>query len=132
MAITSEIQTAIADLQHTFPDSAITVAETGDGGAWVRIEPVPIGSRFNQPTSWIVFQVPFTYPEADIYPLFVRADLTRADGQPLGEGYQPNVGCWTEGQQMAIQLSRRTNTFDALTSTAVGKVLKVLKWLDAG
>lgn len=131
MAITEEVQEAIAELRSTFPDSVIEIAESGDGGAWVRIEPVSIGSKFTQPSSWVVFLIPFSYPEADIYPLFVRPDLVRADGQNLGDGYQQPVGCWKEGQLMATQLSRRTKNLDAETSTAAGKVLKVLKWMGA-
>lgn len=130
MAITEEVKTAIAELQRTFPDSAVEVAESGEGGAWVRIDPVPLGPAFLQPTSWIVFYIAHTYPEADVYPLFVRLDLARRDGVQLGEGFQQSIGCWTDGALVATQISRRTNTFDAQTSTAAGKVLKVLSWLE--
>ncbi|MFE4835215.1 hypothetical protein ACFRAU_11115 [Arthrobacter sp. NPDC056691] len=129
MAITEEVQVALEELRASFPDSSLTVEETGDGGAWVRVEPVPTGPAFPQRETWIAFHIPYNYPEADVYPHFIRPDLTRADGQPHGEGFQQPIGCWTGGTIMATQLSRRTNILDSATNTAAGKLLKVLKWL---
>ena len=129
MAITEEVQVALEELRASFPESSLALEETGDGGAWVRLEPVPTGPAFSQAETWIAFHIPYNYPEADVYPHFIRPDLVRADGQPPGVGFQPSIGCWTGGAMMATQLSRRTNTLDSATNTAVGKLLKVLKWL---
>lgn len=131
MAITEEITTALDELRATFLDSSITVAETGDGGAWVRVEPVPTGDAFVQEQTWVAFQIPYTYPDADIYPHFVRPDLARNDGAHLGEGMQQPVGFWTHGAEMGTQLSRRTPEINGHTNTAAGKLLKVLRWLSA-
>lgn len=129
MAITDDVLLALDELHASFPASTITFEETGDGGAWVRVESVPTGPSFSQNETWITFQIPFSYPEADVYPHFVRPDLARGDGQPLGEGFAQPVGCWTGGTLMGTQLSRRTNTLDGATNTAAGKLLKVLRWL---
>lgn len=130
MAITDEVKVALDELRATFPDSAITYAESGNGGAWCRVEPVLLGETFMQQDSWIIFEIPYSYPEADLYPFFVRPDLARKDGQPLGEGLAQPVGCWLAGQQQGTQVSRRTNTLDSATNSAAGKLLKVLKWLE--
>jgi hypothetical protein len=129
MAITDEVEVALEELRASFPDSSLVFEETGDGGAWVRLEPVPTGPAFPHGETWIAFQIPYSYPEADVYPHFVRADLTRADGMPLGEGFHQPIGCWTNGTMTATQLSRRTNVLDSATNTAAGKLLKVLRWL---
>lgn len=129
MAITDDVEVALDELRASFPGSSLTFEETGDGGAWVRVEPVPTGQAFAHGESWIAFQIPYSYPEADVYPHFVRPDLARIDGQPLGEGFQQQIGCWAGGTVMATQLSRRTNVLDTATSTAAGKLLKVLRWL---
>lgn len=129
MAITDEVKVALEELRATFPDSAVTYVESGNGGAWCRVEPVPLGDSFMQLDSWIIFEIPYSYPEADLYPFFVRPDLARKDGQILGEGLAQPVGCWLNGAQQGTQVSRRTNTLDSATNSAAGKLLKVLKWL---
>lgn len=129
MAITDDVLVALEELRASFPDSSLIFEETGDGGAWVRVDPVPTGPAFAQKETWIAFQIPFSYPEADVYPHFARPDLARVDGLPHGEGFAQPVGCWTGGTMMATQLSRRTNSLDSATNTAAGKLLKVLKWL---
>jgi hypothetical protein len=129
MSITPEIQVALDELRATFPDSLVTFEESGDGGAWVRIEPVDLGPAYTQSTSWIAFHLPYVYPESDIYPMFVRPDLARFDGQPLGDGFAQPVGCGVTGSVQGTQLSRRTAILEPETNTAVGKVLKVLRWV---
>lgn len=129
MALTDEVREGIDGLRASFPGAPITVAETGDGGAWVRVDDLPTGPGFLQPTSWFVFQIPYSYPEADVYPHFVRADLSRRDGGPLGVGLTQPVGCWLNGVLPGTQVSRRTNTLDASTNNAAGKLMKVQRWL---
>jgi hypothetical protein len=129
VAITDEVKVALEELRATFPDSAVTYAESGNGGAWCRVEPVSLGDSFQQQDSWIIFEIPYLYPEADLYPFFVRPDLTRKDGGILGEGLAQPVGCWVAGEQQGTQVSRRTNILDSATNSAAGKLLKVLRWL---
>ena len=129
MAITDEVKVALDELRATFSDSAVTYAESGNGGAWCRVEPVRLGESFVQQDSWIIFEIPYNYPEADLYPFFVRPDLARKDGRNLDEGLAQPVGCWLAGEQQGTQVSRRTNTLDSATNSAAGKLLKVLKWL---
>lgn len=127
-AITVDVALAIEELRETFPDTAVSFEVDGAGGAWVTIDSVRLGPAFVQTTSWIAFQLTFPYPEADVYPLFVTPDLRRADGAPLGEGFQPVT--WGPRAVQGIQLSRRSNRLNPEIDTAATKVLKVMRWLE--
>jgi hypothetical protein len=117
---------AIEEIRGTFETSTVTVKEDGDGGAYVRIDPVDPGAPYTQRETWIGFRITAQYPYADVYPLFVRNDLSRADGAALGEGMAPNNNF--DGES-AVQVSRRSNHLNPATDTAVIKVLKVLDWM---
>lgn len=125
MTMTAAVAQAIEELTAQFPDSVVTATETGDGGAWVHLEPVSIGGSYTHPSSWVAFQVTFTYPDADVYPHFMRADLTRTDGQPLGESF--SSGSYGPSNTPAVQVSRRSP--EILRNDATAKLLKVLEWV---
>ncbi len=116
---------AVDEIRTTFEDATVTVREDGEGGAFVRIEPVDPGAPYAQRETWIGFRITAQYPYADVYPLFVRADLARADGQPLGEALSGSAF----EDQPAVQVSRRSNHLNPATDTAALKVLKVLAWM---
>src|SRR5262249_23637850 len=105
----------------------VTVREDGEGGAFVIIEGVDPGPLYQQTETWIGFRITFQYPYADVYPHFVRGDLSRRDGRPLGEG----TGSAAFEGRPAIQLSPRANHLTPATDTGVIKLLKVLQWLRA-
>lgn len=107
------------------PHATVTAYEDGDGGAHVIVDAVDLGQPYVQPQTWVGFHITRMYPYADVYPHFVRGDLQRADGRPLGEGTSPNVFLG----RPAIQLSRRSNRLNPLTDTAALKLQKVLGWL---
>ena len=123
--MTPSVAEAIEEIRATFETSTLTVKEDGEGGAYVRIDPVDPGVPYIQRQTWIGFRITAQYPYADVYPLFVRPDLSRADGVALGEGLAPNS---FDGQP-AIQVSRRSNHLNPATDTAVIKVLRVLDWM---
>lgn len=127
-ATTEAIVEAIEQLRQTFPEATVTYEVDGTGGAWVTVDPVSVGPAYEQATSWIAFQITFPYPEADVYPLFVRHDLRRKDGQGHGEGIQSVA--WGPRGEPGTQLSRRSSRLDPQIDTAATKVLKVLKWLS--
>ncbi|MFD9669419.1 hypothetical protein ACFWAY_49045 [Rhodococcus sp. NPDC059968] len=106
----------------------VTVRQRRAGGAWVTIDPIQLGPVYEQETSWIAFQITFPYPEADVYPLFVRADVRRRDGAGHGGGFQSVT--WGPRGEPGTQLSRRGNRLNPAIDTATTKVLKVLKWLS--
>ncbi len=108
--ISSAVTGAVQEVQETFAESAVTVTATGDGGAWVVIDPIPLSSTYAQDSSWIAFLITFAYPEADVYPHFVRPDLKRTDGAALGEGgFSPTTWGGPAGGEPGMQLSRRSN-----------------------
>ncbi len=123
--MTPMVSQAVDEIKQTFDQSAVTVREDGEGGAYVRIEPVDPGAPYAQRETWIAFRITAQYPYADVYPLFVRRDLTRIDGQPLGEG----MAEITRNGDPATQVSRRSNHLNPATDTAALKVVKVLAWM---
>ncbi|MBO0982680.1 hypothetical protein [Rathayibacter sp. SD072] len=128
VAISDAIRNAVDELQHTFPGATVTAESDGQGGAWVQIDPVPLGPTYQEETSWIAFQITYPYPEADVYPLFIRSDLHRRDGNQLGIAFQKVT--WGPRAEPGTQLSRRSNRLNPAVDTAATKVLKVLLWLE--
>ncbi|PZE40798.1 hypothetical protein DEJ21_00760 [Curtobacterium sp. MCSS17_006] len=116
------------ELEQTFLDAKVTFESDGQGGAWVRIDPVSLGPAYQEERSWIAFQITYPYPEADVYPLFIRPDLHRRDGAAHGIAFQ-NV-TWGPHGEPGTQLSRRSNRLNPAVDTAATKVLKVLRWLE--
>ena len=109
-----------------FDDAEVVAHTKDDGGAVVMIDSIDLGPRYSPQRTWIKFTISFQYPYADIYPLFVRADLVRADGQPHGEGI-------TEASfedKPALQVSRSSRNLNPEIDTAVLKVTKVIQWLQ--
>lgn len=125
--MTPEVEQAVEELRALFADTEVDAVDTGDGGAIVTVSRVDPGPVFTQRETWLRFAIGFQYPYADIYPLFVRADLTRADGQPHGEG----IGLAEFDGENALQLSRRSSRLNPTIDTAALKVTKVLEWLRA-
>lgn len=125
--ITPEVAEAIDEIRAAFAPSPVTVEEVGDGGAHVVIETVELGTTYDQDSTWVGFDITFQYPLADVYPHFVRPDLTRRDQAPLGEATSPAA----HRGQPAIQLSRRSNHLNPATDTAALKALKVITWLNS-
>jgi hypothetical protein len=122
----AEVASAIEELRRQFDSATVTLAEDGQGGARVVVEPVSLGPRFRPSETWIGFHIPAQYPYADIYPMFIGGDCTRVDGviltAPVTSGHQ------FEGRG-AIQVSRRSAAAGNGQQTAVAKVLKVLDFL---
>ena len=120
-----EVMQAVEELRRCFGDAEVVAHAKEDGGAVVTVSPIDLGPGYTPRLTWIKFAISFQYPYADIYPLFVRPDLARADGHPHGEGI---TAAPFEGEP-ALQLSRRSNHWDASIDTAALKVTKVIQWL---
>ena len=128
MALKAAVATAIDEIRIRFEGHEVHVREDGEGGAVVTVDDLALGPHYTQATTWLSARIACTYPYADVYPLFVRPDLTRVDGRALGTG--TSAGTWEEAP--AIQLSRRSNQLDPAVDRADLKYLKVLEWLRAG
>ena len=53
-----------------------------------------LGDPYAQDDTFVICLLPFNLPGADVYPLFVRNDLTRNDGNGLGEGFGTTSVSW--------------------------------------
>lgn len=119
-----EVAQAIEEVKVLFP--AVGFEADGSGGAHVTVTEVPLGPTYQQETTWVGFHLLYNYPATDVYPHFVREDLCRADGCPLGEGTSIN----TFRDKPAVMLSRRSGRWDPAADTAALKLLKVIQWLN--
>lgn len=124
--LNDSVVAAIEDLKACFPGSDVLVEPDGAGGARVAVEGIPLSETYQQKETWIAGHLVPQLPYADIYPLFVRGDLARADGRPLGSGL--GAGQVFLGRS-AVQASRRSNRRDPAVETASHKFLKVIEWL---
>lgn len=117
---------AIEELKGQFGNQ-VQVTETGDGGCRVVVDDVELGPPYAQDRTWVGFTLTPLYPYADIYPHFVRADLSRADHVPLAAPI--HVANDFYGTP-AVMVSRRTRlTGVDNPNSAVLKLLKVQSWL---
>jgi hypothetical protein len=120
------VSVALENLRACFPESQIVVEPDGAGGARVLVEPVQLSATYVQSETWVAGHLVPQLPYADIYPLFVRGDLARRDGRPLGSGL--SAGQMFFGRS-AVQASRRSNRRDPSIELAGHKFLKVIEWL---
>ena len=123
----AEVASGIEELKRQFGGASFTIREDGAGGAFIVMEPVTLGPRYRPSETWIGFQIPAQYPYADIYPVFARADLVRANGSefvvPITRGHS------FEGRP-AIQISRRNGAAQGGLQKVTAKILKVLDFLE--
>ena len=124
----NEVAMAIGELQAQFEGAAIASRDDGQGGAFVVLEPVCLGPRFEPNESWVGFHITAQYPYADIYPVFVGADIVRVDGRPFQAPVTPNHKF--EGRP-ALQVSRRNSSAQTGLQTAKTKILKIINFLES-
>jgi hypothetical protein len=137
--MTPDVQDAIDEIRQHFRGLNVLVGPDKDGGACVIVEGVGLGPLYTQPDSWIGFHITHACPYADVYPHFVRHDLSRTDDNPLGEAISPGHNFPQPGvvvgdalpSRLAIQISRRANQREPNSDleTPLLKTLKVLRWL---
>lgn len=126
----SAVQDALRGIECAYAYTSPRVVPDGQGGAWVELHDVPLGGTYSQETTFVIFLLPFNLPGSDIYPLFVRSDLTRGDGQSLGPAFQSTQLSWPGEavQRPVVQVSRRTRG-EFASQSAAQKVEKVIDWV---
>lgn len=131
MALKQAVGCGAAEIMTAYGSGRVRVVEDGQGGAWVEVTGLDPGKSYEQTETFLVCLLPFNLPNADIYPMFVRHDLSRTDGGSLGEGFQSTSLTWPGDSQArpVVQLSRRTRNNAFTAQTAVQKLEKVLEWL---
>jgi hypothetical protein len=122
------VEQAIEQLRQAHPGHQLELLDEPQGGAFVIVDDLPIGERFNQKRSWIGFALAFQYPLADVYPHFLRADLELADGRELASPLNANQ-MMPGFDRPAVMLSRRSNRWNPARDTAALKLARVLEWL---
>src|SRR5713226_5928051 len=122
-----EVSAGIEELKRQFSTSSFAVREDGQGGAYVVMDSVTLGPKYRPTVTWLGFQIPAQYPYADIYPVFIGADVQRANGVAFQAPVTP--GHSFEGRG-AIQISRRSAAAQSGSQKAVAKILKVLDFLE--
>jgi hypothetical protein len=125
--VTPEVAAAVEEIRDSFPEAEVTAVGDADGGAFVKVDSIGLGAPYSQSETWVKFQITFQYPHSDVYPHFVRPDLSRIDGQSLGEGMTPVQSAGDN--EPAIQISRRSNRLNPASDTAALKLIKVRAWL---
>lgn len=122
-----EVLKAIEELKCQFANSSFTIREDDQGGAYVIIDPVSLCLQLTPEQTWVGFHLPGLYPYADIYPVFISANVKRVDGvafqAPITAGHNFE-------KRPALQISRRNGMAQNGQQKATAKVLKILDFLE--
>ncbi|PMS15565.1 hypothetical protein C0Z18_26415 [Trinickia dabaoshanensis] len=124
----AEVVKAIQGVIQQFQPMEFHLEADGAGGARIRFGPVSLGDPYVQRETWIGAHIPPLVPYADIYPVFVRGDLLRADEKAL---VVPMTRNHIFMEQPAVQVSLRSNRRDAIRETVSIKLLKVIHWVKS-
>jgi hypothetical protein len=124
--IAPHVLEAIEELKACFFGLEALTEPDGSGGARVLLEHVPLGGIYKPQDTWLGGHLTVQIPYADVYPLFVRGDLSRIDGRPLGDAIAPGHAFMNRS---AVQVSRRSNGRDPKIETPAIKFLKVIEWI---
>jgi len=122
-----DVADAIEELKRKFPGTNVIATEDHEGGAHVCIEGVDIGEKYSPSRTWLGAHIPALYPYADIYPVFMGADVSRRDGVAFTAPVTPNASF---AGRPAIQISRRNNLAQQHPQPAYAKFLKVIDFLE--
>ncbi len=122
--MTPEIEEAVDDIKSSFAGHAVEATEDGEGGAYVVVRDIEIGTTYTPERSWFGFRITFQYPRADVYPHFLDGSIVRTDGKGHGTGI--TATSWRNIS--VLQLSRRSNHLDPGVDTAATKLAKVIEW----
>jgi hypothetical protein len=123
--MTPEVIQAIEEIKNTFSGKEVESEEEAQGGTFVTVYGLDLGSQYSPSEAWISFLIGFQYPMADVYPHYLDGVVNRADGKEFGEGFSRTN--WRD--KVVIQISRRSNRLDPLVDSAATKLLKVLEWI---
>jgi hypothetical protein len=124
--MTDAVKEAVEEIKLVYSDHPVTVEEEAQGGAYVTVGDLPIGSQYEHEKSSCGFLISFQYPFADIYPHYLDASVVRKDKKPHPQGF--SVTTWRD--KRVLQISRRSNHRDPANDTAALKLAKVLQWVQ--
>jgi hypothetical protein len=122
----AQVSQAVEELKKQFASAKVDVTDDGNGGAHVLVDGIELSERFVPRHTWIAGHIPPQYPYADIYPVFIGAEVKRADGV----AFQAPVTPGNFAGRPAWQISRRNPTANRDLQPASSKFLKVLYFLE--
>jgi hypothetical protein len=132
------VEKAVEELIAGSPGAGVRFKEDDDGGAFVLADGIDIGESFAPSVSWVGFHITWPYPDADVYPHFIDANV-RYVGERETPNQHPDGNLPTSlsrgafvapGYALpAIQVSRRSNRRSAETDSALAKLLRVVEFL---
>ena len=122
-----DVANAIDELRRGFPATTVWSEQDREGGAYVIVEDIDIGTRYAPRSTWLGGHITALYPYADIYPMFIDASVRRADGVK----FVPPVTLGHEfAGRPAIQISRANNHTQNFPQTVLAKIVKVINFLE--
>lgn len=124
--ITQPVKQVVALLREEFPGATVTFIADDSGGGDVIIESVDLGPGYTPRVTWLGGRLNPALPFADVYPLFIAANVMRTDGKQHPQ--PPISGGVTFAGRQALQISRRTNNLMATVEAAAAKFTKVLSF----
>ncbi len=124
--VTPEVHEAVREIVANFPGSTVLAWSDGEGGAFVVIDDVDVGEAWVPRISWLGCRILNAYPEADVYPLFVRGDLARSDRAPLVAPMNPSQRF---AEKPAVMVSRTSPRRSASTASAAVRLINTLSFL---
>lgn len=117
------VDTAVSAVRDHFAGKLVEVVPDGGGGAVVIVDQIDLGDRYTPSSTWLGFHISAAYPQADVYPHYLGR-VVRRDGQPHGDAVQEVE--WNG--RPALQLSRRSNSWNPSRDNAALKAEKVITW----
>jgi hypothetical protein len=128
-SITAAVADALSAIRRQVAADLIHWPDT-HGGAHVFIASVDLGSPFAQQTTWVAFHLPHTLPDGDVYPFWLRPDLTRVDGAPIGKVDGAGRNFLHQNQdwlgEPAVMVSLRSSSRDPNIDSPARKLARVL------
>jgi hypothetical protein len=126
--MTDEQADALDDVRKTFPDHAVDHEEAADGGLWVLVRQIEIGTGWNRALVDLGVKLQVTFPSSMPYPFYCEAGLARADGTNFGP-IQPSVDIGDGVQRTQISLTvQGQQQFDTSNETLGSRFVAVSAW----
>ena len=121
-----EVLAAVREIAATISEHVVFAWCDGEGGVFVVVDDIELGAQWTPSTTWLGCRILNAYPEADVYPLFVRSDLKRSDGVPLAAPFHLRSQF---ADQAAVMVSRTTPRRTAATASAAVRIINTINFL---
>jgi hypothetical protein len=121
-ALAPDVDEALQELEKTL-EKAVEFEADGVGGAYVTVEDVRLGERWNTPAAPLTFHLPYNYPSAAPYPYYLPGEVA-----PMGPWPAALQKIEWRGRQV-VQVSLRHNQWDPQRDRVAGCVLQVAERL---